>query len=922
MTAPFRPPAGLTAGGSPSPSLQAMIVLGRSPRTRHWLLLGLCIATLGWLIHSQRGPSEYHLTYRIDLTNPDRGVAEVVLELSPAPSRSIELSTLMSDRCRSLEIRAAVGSDGTSWETSQSRVLRETGDSRSAFSSYSFSRPPSASSKTDSIRISYACSPGTIHVEIPSGEERHAGIIRRDMVVLHSTSLLLLPAAPVGDIAFQVTLPAGWRTLSTYPGRLASPHQEDLLDLALVAGNFAAVPKQAPSPPDIYDIYTSVAFSGDALAAASNVLEVLCECLPRGEPLTVLLIDRPPDGLRVQSPLASRVVVIDMEAPDVASLRELLRLAVPLRLGNTRNEAEATMSTNSWFLLGLTHFLSLYIPSALGYDNHNVLNSIEYTWMVEKANANVDLESIELYRGALIRRQIKATAIFGALHSELAESGGLAALLPRLDTAGFVQSDLKCGWGEPAYEALRYLREQGALGRNARLPFEARWSLKLSRQAPSWDPEVLQTCDLSLIFTANTVGHIENCGCRSFQSGGLSRRSAKLNELRAGGVDSIVVDIGNFFPVEANETRLDPIAVEEIGLYLDAMALMGYDAACVGAGEFYYGVPLFEEKAARAGFPIIGAQVRDSSGAISMPWTILQKHGVSIGIAAYADKVEQGWLNETLERNTAGLQRPIDLSVFLQQLEHLRTQVDLLVVCGALTPETLRRLAGAPLRIDIALSTLSPTFFSNMAAGRLGDMVVAFDRAGTSGVNLVRCSLGGRVHLKDAELHELPETAPRDESMDKLLNSFYDGIANRMELSSATTRTFVDDPAVQGPLVGVNACKTCHAVEYRQWRQTPHATAMQTLRSKHRGSNPACVQCHVLGLGHDGGFQLARPDSGLEGVQCEVCHGSGAAHLRDPLTFSMRRSPGREVCLQCHDEEHSEAFPLRFDEALTRVDHD
>jgi len=54
-------------------------------------------------------------------------------------------------------------------------------------------------------------------------------------------------------------------------------------------------------------------------------------------------------------------------------------------------------------------------------------------------------------------------------------------------------------------------------------------------------------------------------------------------------------------------------------------------------------------------------------------------------------------------------------------------------------------------------------------------------------------------------------------------------------------------------------------------------------------------------------------------VQCEVCHGPGAAHAAAPAKDNIRRAVTKDVCLSCHTPDHSDHFV--YEERLPRVMH-
>ena len=117
--------------------------------------------------------------------------------------------------------------------------------------------------------------------------------------------------------------------------------------------------------------------------------------------------------------------------------------------------------------------------------------------------------------------------------------------------------------------------------------------------------------------------------------------------------------------------------------------------------------------------------------------------------------------------------------------------------------------------------------------------------------------------------------------------------------------------------VGATACAGCHAEEMRVWRESPHATARESLTEQRRAFDPDCLECHVTGLLKPGGFHPADPRDDLAGVTCESCHGAASAHLVStsipPGSTSVAQneeapSMESEQCERCHNRERSPDF--------------
>ncbi len=94
---------------------------------------------------------------------------------------------------------------------------------------------------------------------------------------------------------------------------------------------------------------------------------------------------------------------------------------------------------------------------------------------------------------------------------------------------------------------------------------------------------------------------------------------------------------------------------------------------------------------------------------------------------------------------------------------------------------------------------------------------------------------------------------------------------------------------------GRKKCSGCHKSQYKSWRQTAHAKALDSLQAGEKteakekaGLDPAkdysedkkCVGCHTTGFGMAGGYEIEDPSKYTVGVSCESCHGPGKKYRR------------------------------------------
>ncbi len=107
---------------------------------------------------------------------------------------------------------------------------------------------------------------------------------------------------------------------------------------------------------------------------------------------------------------------------------------------------------------------------------------------------------------------------------------------------------------------------------------------------------------------------------------------------------------------------------------------------------------------------------------------------------------------------------------------------------------------------------------------------------------------------------------------------------------------------------GVEACTSCHEDARKVWDKTRHAHAYETLTVQFKEFNLDCVSCHVTGYDRPGGSTVTHVET-LKDVQCEVCHGPGSLHAKDPEKVKVPVArPSAESCTACHHPPHVHAF--------------
>jgi 2',3'-cyclic-nucleotide 2'-phosphodiesterase (5'-nucleotidase family) len=155
---------------------------------------------------------------------------------------------------------------------------------------------------------------------------------------------------------------------------------------------------------------------------------------------------------------------------------------------------------------------------------------------------------------------------------------------------------------------------------------------------------------------------------------------------------------------------------------------------------------------------------------------------------------------------------------------------------------------------------------------------------------------------------EVRESLGKDPAVSAVLASYY---AKVNDYNKEAFKDRKPRPAEDGKasFIGVEECTLCHEEERDVWDKTPHAKAYETLVKDHKEFNLDCVGCHVTGYDLPGGSTVTHVDR-LEAVGCEVCHGPGSLHAKDPEKEGLViLKPDPKTCVsECHHPPHVEGF--------------
>jgi len=532
-----------------------------------------------------------------------------------------------------------------------------------------------------------------------------------------------------------------------------------------------------------------------------------------------------------------------------------------------------------------------------------------------------------------LAREVLAPFVLIHLDHELRAArggeGGFDRILPAMYRGSAAPSMWTSLPGGP--QTWRFFRSNFARGA-ALAPVESYFALAPTQPSPTpaGGPAVRR---LTLVYTGNSAGFLETCGCKVNQSGGMARRATVVNQLRRQHPNVLLLDAGSSFSRPEDERRPDFFAEQEQRFYLRLMDSMGYGAATIGMNELGYGLPYFRSMTQGMKTPFLVANVRDGR-AIAAGDTVLRSGGLRVDVVGVFEPPRVSASDALFEEQASRWTIEDPIETVRRGLPEWRRRADLVVIMGRLTPTTIRRMVAECPGIDVILSTDedAPThrqvgqrveLHNQDPSGFVGRTLVLYTPIHNYGLSSADLGLdaSGRIVSAAIEDHWLRKDVPDDPVVRRRMNQFYDEVGRLDAAQASVTPPFANDPErLHGAYVGAAKCEECHTSEYAQWKTTKHASAYKTLLDVHRHYQPRCVSCHVVGYGSPTGYRVGATEEPLGNVQCEVCHGPGAAHVADPARTNIHRLVPASVCEQCHTPDHSDHFV--YAAQVSKVRHD
>lgn len=395
---------------------------------------------------------------------------------------------------------------------------------------------------------------------------------------------------------------------------------------------------------------------------------------------------------------------------------------------------------------------------------------------------------------------------------------------------------------------------------------------------------------LTIAYSNDLHGEIRSCGCAAKDYGGLGRRATFLSAVRDTTGDLLVVDGGDIFGSGVNYGR------EKADLTLTSMAHMGYQGVVVGEKDFSFGTDYIVKRTREVDLPVVAANLYDAA-ADTLVFPATRETTLASGLKVGLVGVVTADLKFPPQVTPGSLVLRDPLTTIRPLVDAMRSRVDLVVVLAHMDRGEAQRLAEALPGIDVLVHGHDGKAMRQVK--KFGDAYVlqVAERGLYMGIAFAALDRNARIASLETAVVPLDKSYADDEAIAKLFQAYDVDIAAREKSALPTGITNAANLA-HDRFVGAENCKTCHLAFFDQWAQTKHAHAFETLTAQKREFDRDCTPCHSTGFYKAGGFVSAMATPLLTAVQCESCHGIGAAHSKDPKVKTD--TDPRTACKACH----------------------
>jgi len=399
--------------------------------------------------------------------------------------------------------------------------------------------------------------------------------------------------------------------------------------------------------------------------------------------------------------------------------------------------------------------------------------------------------------------------------------------------------------------------------------------------------------DLTIIYSGNTLGELKPCGCtKEEDQGGFERRMTFLKEISSNTKNIVLVDTGDSFKEPTKQGKIKARYI------MQAISKLKYDAIIPGEKDLVYGEPFIN-----SGESIPWILSNAKLGEIDPPKVRIKKldNGLIVAILGlidpelYYDAKHSGGIisdpKESAEKLIAKLKksRHPDIIILLTHMKREKA-ISLLKLNG------VDVVVNGHIESDTDTIDMTPikkngkVFIQPGPRGqKMGKLTIQIDKKFNK-------TFKNSIIRLDSKIKFDPEMIKwYDEYNNEIEELFFESMDRR--------KTQHDKKSVYA---SDQMCMTCHPKKHETWNKSRHGHAYETLKKINKAFDPECLKCHVTGLDRIGGFVSEVDTPELKNVQCEACHGPSLSHVKN---FQIKpKADAQQACNLCHVKNHSPNF--------------
>jgi len=387
---------------------------------------------------------------------------------------------------------------------------------------------------------------------------------------------------------------------------------------------------------------------------------------------------------------------------------------------------------------------------------------------------------------------------------------------------------------------------------------------------------------VTVVFTHNTNGFLEDCGCSGHKWGGLHRRAAVFSTVAENDPEAFYLDAGDIISTYHRFPLKDQYVAE-------IMKRLRYDAIGFGDQELINGIRFYDTWIKN--LPMV------SSNLVGMGESgkVLKKRGVR---AAVISLVNPDFLM-TLPDSLHPFLDLIPPKIVLRQLisNFQKEEIRNIILLSQLGLDKDKELAEEFPELSLIISGHDQDPRDSLWVVN-GTPIV---QAGPDGerVGLMEGKfLEGKFVISTFRRLLLDSTVLADSLIYAKIRRYH--AETDSSFRHVETKILPDNPSQ-------TECASCHQGIFDRWIKTPHAHAWETLVQAGVQNDPDCQSCHSTNYGELEGFRATNFTMKWANVNCQQCHTAHVPPGAKKCIVTGSRNKEAD-CAACHTRHRSPEF--------------